>query len=1366
MPAKHRQKGSPVHEAEAKGQRALIAALPENYTVYTNLELGTGQRGQTYEHDAIVVAPHAVFTVELKSWGGTITGNRDRWTLADGAFVQSPLPLILAKARSLKGRLTAMRRDFVDIWVQGLVYLSAGDAVPHITPDFADLVCTSRDIAAAITTPGAWGNGRLLTPGQITAVHQLLNDGKANRAPEQINGFHLAQRLAAEDRPYEAWLARRNGETRVLHVHTVTGDDAGERDRSRNHALREATLHEKLRGGPDVLGYRDYFQTADDPQRIVLVFDDTTPLVPSDAWVRDRNPGLVARLRVAVRSARALAWVHARGLVHRRLSPESILVSGSTAEAPETVRLSGFDLARDLAAVSPTITGTSLGDPSYRCSAPEALKTGEASARSDLFSLGATLYELFAGRPLFATPDAVLRPFSVTPFDLGGRPVPEDLLEALRQLLSPEPAKRPASADDTADALDAVIARLTETPRKVVHEPGRELRGLYRLNRRIDRGATGTIWLADHLLGGPPVVLKIAGVEHARMLQDEYAVGQAVQHPCLVRVQAIDHEDGFTFLVLNYIEAETATLWAAAGDPLDPARFRRVADGLFGALGAMHDAGYLHRDVKPDNVLIREPDASPTLIDLGLAARVDAEGGLAVGTVQYKDPLVYAEGCWTPANDQYAAFMVLYELLTGTHPFGSAAPDGGQLPTIEPDQFPDSFSPAIGKALAHVFAAALAPNRAARPANLRVALEAIDDALGRSSKAKAVPTFERKVPGDALPDSPLAVLSLSTRAQGALARLAVVAVGGLAGVSADLLRRLPNVGGKTTRELLEWSELVRERWPSLPTDAPAALHRFYPPLAADERPLGSVDLGLTASHRAAFAERGIRTVGDLARLPVVALAGLPNFTPERQEATRRHLALLAGRDPGLDSLGALDEALRRDIGDRAHDAIAAVVGLRDGQTRSLADAGDLLGVTRQRVGQLVEIDELRKPGSTGHWFAALVEDLLPATGFSSVEDVAAAIENRLPTRDASRVSSIGYARFAGLLLQSDARTVEAGDVAVVCRGPWTQETVEASAGALATLAAWPPVPRKAAEVALWDALSEELERALVRWGADAASLLDALLRLAPEVCVDRLGGLYTPPVPLRGALAQLRPVGRVVASAQEILADARATWEGLEESTPLDEALVQAGYVRDGDRWVDPARAEIAAEPVEAVVDAAVPRQRAGPGAAVVGSLLAQADRGGFRVVAMRPGEAHHLGRDLASWLADELGAARVRFVDLDRVVIDALKEADLWKFVPAFEANPKADWQWIGADVRAVLADVVAEAKPGLVTVIGKPALLGTLGLMDWLGGFYERARGGAHGLVVLTVPGGVHDDRVRLNETYNLPCTPDMAAVFLEGT
>ena len=72
-------------------------------------------------------------------------------------------------------------------------------------------------------------------------------------------------------------------------------------------------------------------------------------------------------------------------------------------------------------------------------------------------------------------------------------------------------------------------------------------------------------------------------------------------------------------------------------------------------------------------------------------------------------------------------------------------------------------------------------------------------------------------------------------------------------------------------------------------------------------------------------------------------------------------------------------------------------------------------------------------------------------------------------------------------------------------------------------------------------------------------------------------------------------------------------------------------------------------------------------------------------------------------------------------------------------------------------------EAQPGIVTVIGRPSLLGPLGLMSWLGGFYERARGGKFGLIVLALPGVIREGRVRLNNEYSLPYTPDMAAMCL---
>ena len=74
-----------------------------------------------------------------------------------------------------------------------------------------------------------------------------------------------------------------------------------------------------------------------------------------------------------------------------------------------------------------------------------------------------------------------------------------------------------------------------------------------------------------------------------------------------------------------------------------------------------------------------------------------------------------------------------------------------------------------------------------------------------------------------------------------------------------------------------------------------------------------------------------------------------------------------------------------------------------------------------------------------------------------------------------------------------------------------------------------------------------------------------------------------------------------------------------------------------------------------------------------------------------------------------------------------------------------------------------IHRALPGRVTVLGNPALVGTLGLESWVGGLYDRARGGRLGLVVLTMPGGAHDGRLRLNETWALGDAKVMGAVFL---
>ncbi len=1368
MPARHVAIGHPVHAAEARGIRALVQALPDAWVVYSNLDLPSGGRGgQTYEHDAVVIAPHAVFTVELKSWGGSISGNRDRWTLNDGTIVQSPLPLVLAKARALKSRLQARRRDLSQVWVQGLVFVTAADASVRISADFQDLVATVRDIGQALTDPGWLGAPTPLTPGQRRAVEGYLADGTPQRPPTRLNDFELLQRLPSEDRPYDTWLAKASltGERRILHAYTVAADHERERERQRAHAIREATLLGRLQGGPDILRYHTYFVTQDDPQRIVLQFEDTTPLVPLDAWVREHSPGLVARLQVAARLAHALAWVHEKDLVHRRLSPDAVLVEPS--DDPQQIRLCAFDLARDLTGTAPTITGSSLGDPAFRCIAPEVLRTAEATARSDLFSLGATLVELFTGRPLFTTVDAVLRPLELPTLQVGERPIPRDAAELLARLLAEDPNQRPASAAEAASTLQQVLEALTQQSRRASLEPGREIRGTYELEKRLGRGATGTTWKAVHLQTGDPVVLKIASSDHAALLQQEAQIYNRVQHPHLVRYFNVEPLDDGVMLVLGFVDGGTAALVAEAGDPLDPSQTMGVARGLLGALAALHQARWLHRDVKPDNVMLAWTDATPTLLDLGLARRIDAEGDLAVGSVRYKDPLVYVESRWTPANDQFSAFLVIWELLTGAHPFGGAAPEPGQPPLIEAEQLPDSFPPEVARRAAAFFARALSPTRAERPASIESALAELATALGAGQPA--VPPRVQPhamLPADAQPDHGFDSLELSARTRGALARLGLRTMAELAALEPRSARRLPNVGSKTVRELERLVGEIRDRWPDLHAAPRVEPDRFYPPLIGDRRPLDELGRTLTPGLRGTLAEQGVQTLGDLAAMPSFAVGALPAVGPTKLEALRSVLRRLAGREAAPDSLDALDTALAEELGERNHAALAAALGLHDGRSRSAAEAARELGVTRQRVSQALDLEPLRRDGSVAHHLLAVANEVIPPVGLCGLDSLAAGLALHLPGN--TRCHPIGWARLAALLLQPAARAADASGLDQVLRPPWQSAQFDAALALLAERACWPPVPRRALEPELWDALPTELQNALVRWGADAGQLLDALLATSGDVLTDRRGALYQPPVPLAQALAVLRPEVEPIGSAQALVAEAMEAFRGVQDDPDPQRALELAGFIQDGDRWVDPDRVQPAHRPEPPRLDPSIPRQRAdGPAVpAVVAALASQAVRGGFRVVAMPPGRHHRISRQLAAWLEAAAPDAQVRYLHVDRLILDTLEAADLWKFVPWLEPRDDASWRLFHAELSAALTQAVQESRPGVVTVLGQPSLLGTLELMDWLSGFYEDARGGRHGLVVLAIPGGIHDDRVRLNERYNLPYTPDMAAVYLEET
>ncbi|AXB43378.1 protein kinase domain-containing protein [Amycolatopsis albispora] len=205
-------------------------------------------------------------------------------------------------------------------------------------------------------------------------------------------------------------------------------------------------------------------------------------------------------------------------------------------------------------------------------------------------------------------------------------------------------------------------------------DQGEVLDGRYRLVSLIGRGAMGAVWLAhDDRLGREVAVKQLLVDGHdtaavARAVREGRNAGR-LRHPNAIAVFDVVEHDGRPCLVLEYLPSKS--LAATAG--LSPREVAAIGAQLASALAAAHDAGIVHRDIKPDNVLIGE-DGTAKITDFGISraegeAAVTATGVLA-GTPAYLAPEVARGGEADKRSDVYSLGATLYAVLEGEPPFG------------------------------------------------------------------------------------------------------------------------------------------------------------------------------------------------------------------------------------------------------------------------------------------------------------------------------------------------------------------------------------------------------------------------------------------------------------------------------------------------------------------------------------------------------------------------------------------------------------------------------------------------------------------------------------------------------------------------
>ena len=270
---------------------------------------------------------------------------------------------------------------------------------------------------------------------------------------------------------------------------------------------------------------------------------------------------------------------------------------------------------------------------------------------------------------------------------------------------------------------------------------GRLLDGRYRILARVARGGMASVYEATDTRLDRTVAVKVMhpglgdDQEFAQRFVREARAAARLNHPHVVGVydQGDDTSDGTDtiFLVMEYVPGHTLRDVLRKEAPMAPARALTLLEPVVSALAAAHRAGLVHRDVKPENVLIADEAHGGTVkvADFGLAKAVSADtqhtatGGVLIGTVSYLAPELVIDGRADARADVYATGVVLYELLTGTKPHEGESPIQVAYRHVHHDvPMPSLVEPGVPDYVDALVARATSRDRDQRPADATVLL--------------------------------------------------------------------------------------------------------------------------------------------------------------------------------------------------------------------------------------------------------------------------------------------------------------------------------------------------------------------------------------------------------------------------------------------------------------------------------------------------------------------------------------------------------------------------------------------------------------------------------------------------------------------
>ena len=709
--------GQPVNDSERQAIAHLRDHLPDTYTILHNFEIRRGN--EFFEVDLAIIAPHAIYLVDVKGTRGNIDVYGSKWYPERRQPFSSPLPKVRGHAKVLSGLIADSNHadpDLRKVYCDAAVILTAPDAhlsdstgrdAPHTTT----LAKSVRFFQDSTRIPDRFLKNIKKYTG--AARKAIQGSAKPISGPAQFGNWIVSEKLGGTDkfteyRAYNAFAGQSAGRV-LLRVYSV--DPYAADDEQKTELRRISNAYKALSclpTHPSLQAARDFFPTEEEDRYVLVVEDMSGQALRLHIERSDLALTFDQKSRVARDVLSGLSHAHAHDVIHRNICPSTILFG-----VDERSRLINFDYARGGTERTATIAHEIVDElesdyQALECQADAGGHPSNATAASDVFSTGMVLYELFAGERPFGNASEMLDQscvFAVVPtkhqpdlpdgfdewlqamcsYDKDKRPSAKEALAQLERILAPPGDSgdgEPPSTDDPgegggdSDDSDVDYKNLPA---------GYELTRNYVVQEKLGSGGFGVVYKVIDTLGDISRVVKIilpgrySSVDKVK--QEFKTLNNLPEHRHVVKVV----HPGFLrsdvpFIVFDFIDG------LDVGDLIDSHALNRSEAWRMGhqvveGLAHLHKNKVYHCDIKPRNLLWTEQGVK--IIDFNVSVDVEQEIEQHGGTRRYIPP-DYELGAEPTAadlqdRDLYALGVTLYQAITGKYPWNSSTPPRGTM---------------------------------------------------------------------------------------------------------------------------------------------------------------------------------------------------------------------------------------------------------------------------------------------------------------------------------------------------------------------------------------------------------------------------------------------------------------------------------------------------------------------------------------------------------------------------------------------------------------------------------------------------------------------------------------------------------------